>query len=186
MRFRFILPFYTIWHFKGGVFFGTMGAMTKTSDLEKRIIELQRQCAESVVEISKKEHNIAVLTAHINDLKFQLSRNEVVGVLARRLFQEVDKKIMRWLTRRGQKKQQIRRPRLKITLVGNESYGQLLDVAKRYDAQEFFSYKYRLSKNSLRIHYRITAKSYRVGRDGMLYVGSRIRKMISRMRSYAR
>lgn len=150
--------------------------MTKTSS-DWRITELQRQCNDCVVELSKKEREIATLSAHINDLQFQLLRSEMIGSLARRLFHEIDKKIMLHLTRNGQKKRKTRRPSLKINLNGDESYGQLLDVAKIYDVQEFFAYKSKLSNNSLRIHYRIIAKLYRVVRDAMLYVVGSVRRV---------
>lgn len=156
--------------------------MTKINSSEWRIVELQRQCNDCVTELSKKEREIATLGAHVNDLQFQLLRSETISSLARRLFHEIDKKIMLQLTRNGQKKPKVHRPSLKIDLNGDESYKQLIEVAKMYDIQEFFIYRSKLSNNQLRIHYRIIAKLYRVVRDSMLYLGnsvhSRVKKVI--------
>lgn len=159
--------------------------MTKISDLEQRIVMLKLQCDECIVEISKKEHEIATLGAHIEDLQFRLLKSEMIGELARHLFHEIDKKIMWQLTWRGQKKKKIRHSRSEIKLTGHESYSQLLDVARIYDAQELFLYKSRLSKSSLRLHYRIAAKTYRVGRDSILRTGGLIHKIAGMVRHNA-
>lgn len=92
---------------------------------------------------------------------------------------------MQQLTFRGQNKQRIRRSHSKIVLSEKESYVQLLDLAKRYDAQEFFSYKKKLPKNGLRFHYKVAAKGYRVGRDCLIYTGSRVYRVANRVRGNA-
>lgn len=152
--------------------------MTKAKDLEKRIIELQRQCAECAVEISKREQRIATLNASINELQSQLLSSDTVGALARKLFHKIDNKIMYQFNERGKKKPSSGRTHPQILLTGKESYNDLLNIAKKSDAEDFFSLRRKISKNQLRPHYRIAAKAYRTSRDGLLYTGARVYRKV--------
>ena len=152
--------------------------MINTSDFERRIADLQHQCADCIADISKKEREVAVLNAHIADLHFQLIRSDMIGPLARKLLTEIDKKIMLKLTRDGQKKRKVRRLYLNLKLRGDESYRELIDAARLYDVQSFFVYKSKHLGSPLRLHYRVVAKLYRVCRDGSLSVARVIRRFV--------
>ncbi|PKL31191.1 hypothetical protein CVV43_03495 [Candidatus Saccharibacteria bacterium HGW-Saccharibacteria-1] len=155
--------------------------MTEKSslDLERRITELQNQHNECILELSKKEHEVATLSAHINDLQLQLQGEESIRTLARKLFHKTDDKIMTTFNRKGQKVKKVHQLSPPIRLSGDESYAQLLEAAKKYDTQEFFVYKSKVSKNSLKLNYRIIAKLYRIMRGfafGIFGAISKLRK----------
>lgn len=100
------------------------------------------------------------------------------GVSKRELFNKVDNKIMHFFTEYGKKKQPVRHTHPKITLTGHESYKDLVDIARTYDIKEFFALKRTIPRSSLRIHYRLVAKTYRTSRDTFLRTEARVRHVI--------
>jgi hypothetical protein len=100
------------------------------------------------------------------------------GVSKRELFDKVDSKIMRFFTEHGKKKQSAHHTHPEIVLTGHESYKGLVDIAKTYDIKEFFALKRTIPRSSLRIHYRLVAKTYRTSRDIFLRAEARVRHII--------
>jgi|GEM_PF-2091527 len=113
-------------------------------------------------------------------VKPQLQYRDGLGALARKLFNKVDGKIMSIINERGIKKVPIRRDHPRIELSGHESYQELINRAKEYDAKEFFVIRRKAPKSPLRLHYRIAAKAYRTIRDSLLYVGFNLYKIARR------
>lgn len=158
--------------------FGTIEKMTKLSELERRVDDLQDQCANYLLDIAKKDSKIAILSSHIDELQVRLVQSESIGSTARKLFNEVDNRVMRMLNSRGKQIKVRRKAHPPILLQGDENYVELLNLSRLYDANEFFSLKKRVSQSQLKPHYRVVAKVYRVSRDGSLRVGSKIYKKL--------
>ena len=148
--------------------------MVKDSGFKLKSENMQTQGVSYLIEISKKEHEIAVLNSHINDLQIQIRKNETARALTRQLFNKFDDKIMRFFNEKGKKKQPVKRNHPQILLKGDESYSDLLNIAREYDVKEFFAYKRTASNSPLRPHYRVAAKIYRTSRDGTLHIGSKL------------
>ena len=129
--------------FKDGANFGTIGAMTQSSDDRQPVKRSYTQ----------KRHK------------------ERFVVKMRDLLKKVDNKVMRFLDTRGKKKPSPRHVHPSIELNGGESFKDMLLIAKKYDAKDFFALKRVIPKSSLRFHYRIVAKVYRTSRDMFYWVG---------------
>lgn len=155
--------------------------MKNSKDYDRQIKELRHKYSESIVEISKRDNKIAILNTQINELQLQLWYNDRASMLMRKLFNKVDDKIIRGLTERGKKKQPVRHKHPEISLNGDESYDDLLNIVKICDIKDFFVYRRRISNSPLKFHYRITAKAYRLIRDGSMHVASKVHKAIKKV-----
>ena len=148
--------------------------MTKEEKLRQEVEDLRAKCEGYANDISLKDNEIAVLQAHIETLRLQIAEMNGASYLARKMFGSIDSRVMETLTRRGQRKKIIRHSFRPILIKGNETYDQLIELVQKYDARENFTLKSRPPKNPLKLHYRIAAKSYRLGRNSAFAVAKKV------------
>ena len=111
----------------------------------------------------------------------QAGRRDSLSFAVREFFKKADNRVMRLLNEHGKRKPSIRRPHPPIKLTGDESFEELIMVARDYDAKEFFAYKRLIPKASLRFHYRVVAKVYRTGRDAIIGVGIKLYRVLKKV-----
>lgn len=152
---------------------------TSENSYDVQVKELQQRCLDYLSQIAQRDHKISVLNAHINNLDHQLMQRGTIRSLIRQLLTEIDNKIIRTLTRRGQRKETIRVNFTHIPkLVGDEGVADLLKIAHDYDVKEFFALHPKNKAKTLKPQYRIAAKAYRLIRDGMKKAFIKTRRLL--------
>jgi hypothetical protein len=135
------------------------------ASLEKIIHQLQREREDNLRELNKKEHKIATLSAHIDELTQKLNQRTSLRAQARSLYNEIDSRIITTLTVRGTPKKKPVRAHPALQFDDNGDIKSLRSIAYRYDIENFFAYRPKQEKPRLTQPYRTIAKAYRVGRD---------------------
>jgi hypothetical protein len=134
--------------------------------------------------LTAKEHEVTALHAQINSLNVQNEHNESVRTLMRKLFDRIDSSIMRYLTTKGQKNAGApSTSRTQLNYNSSDASDQLEDIARLYDAKEFFRYKTPRRGASMKIQYRIAAKAYRIVRSAMLLLARKLLGIARRLGS---
>lgn len=139
--------------------------MTTDKELMRQIDELRNACSGYMEEIAKKDHKIATLSAHIDELTILVQQNDSIGGLSRKLYNAVDNRIMNTINQRGAYRNIAKREHPQLKISANDSFAIKLTKLQRYDDEEFFAYKKRVRTSRLRPHYRVIGKLYRTSRD---------------------
>lgn len=164
----------------GGVF-GTIEEVNKQAKDAQLINDLRSECQGYLIEIAKKDAEIARLHAHIEELRMQVVSNQGMGALLRQVYNAVDDSIMNTINTRGA----IQQKRIKKHPAMNISDGDLentFEEIRMYDIKEFFSYKPRPQSSHLKPHYRLIAKTYRTARDTLRAGAGKTRHSLRRLK----
>ncbi|MBP6037967.1 MAG: hypothetical protein KA604_01360 [Candidatus Saccharimonas sp.] len=139
--------------------------MTEKNDSNEIIRQLQAKCEEYIRELNKKEHKIATLSAHIDELTTKLNQQATIRAQARNLYNEIDNRIMTKLNAKGMPKKKPHKAHPLLRIQPNSDISTLQIQAYEYDIAEFFQYRRKQQKIHLVQPYRTIAKAYRISRD---------------------
>lgn len=156
--------------------------MNRQTKNEQLIEDLRSECQGYLLEIAKKDSEIALLHAHIEEQRIQLASITGGKAAMRQAYNSVDNFIMNTINTRGavaQKNTKKKHPSLRIS---SNDVDTVLSEIKEYDIREFFLYKGRSQKSHLKPHYRIAAKLYRTTRDTGHAVASKTYRSVRRLK----
>jgi len=142
-----------------------MGVMSANEGLRRQIDELRSACSGYLEEIAKKDHKIATLSAHIDELTLLVQQNDSISGLSRRLYNAVDNRIMSTINQRGAYRQAVAKVHPSLKVSADEGSESMLAKLQKYDDVEFFAYRKKVKVSRLRPHYRVIGKLYRTSRD---------------------